>query len=911
MSEQPSSPEGLIYASSILLNKSPSDSIEALKLRLDESKEINAAFISFFEDYLKVQESYAANLSKILLKGSGLFHDKTKFSEEIETLGLFEPIWNSLIGEINTELNSFDTKARVIDVGVLKKFKAFDKKYSGNSKNLNSLRLLAYKINQLEKITNRTNDQLQELSNLKNEWSQRSPNFFEIVESYDYSRLLLLKDAFLQFQTSNQDSLPNLTKQVDKSLEFILNFEPTDEIKRFSEEINKKQLHYDQSDIVALISAKNSDLSNQHIQQPPKVPEKHNHHTGGGLLHRSRQASAASTVKSTSSNANNTGTKANGKEKGRLKRFSSILGGRKKNKDGKNASNKNFNHHDAAIEESPSSSTNNSTSSFSHPNAYTNTSDRRTSDIPSTLNESVNEPELYHTQEANSTALPRQSSPNRDQPQPHSAIKAPINSFEQQQAKLTANSQPLTPSTNTISPNYETAKQVPEDTILEQPVLDPRALQQQQQAQGQTPIHVPPPVPAARSITAPSTATPTATSTSIVDQQTANSETKRISAHHNPLPPPPPANPRSKRDINSALFANLKQSDLQAAGNPNPNQNSNANNNGVPPLAPPEYKSISASSPGTIGSINRQVTGSSLQRQSTGLSSIRGGESAIHHPDLTLPGLNASVAEVIDATFRDGKFEKGNVLGEVAFSYILQNVDSKLPSSIRLALKSNSNLGKIITNFQFLKQLNEEGTEFEIIDPNQIHLKTIGGIKYSTPLESSAIVIHPIWRFEPHQASVVINIKLSDEVLSKLPEGTFITLNNLIASISVTGAVATSAASRPPGSFNKEKSRVTWVYRGPVVLGANKEERIVARFMTEGVAKEGESGCQAKFSINDADGAGHIVRDLELHSRNVYAVDPFSSGGDLALSNGDGLEDDWKLVPCFKTAISGQYEGHS
>jgi hypothetical protein len=193
-------------------------------------------------------------------------------------------------------------------------------------------------------------------------------------------------------------------------------------------------------------------------------------------------------------------------------------------------------------------------------------------------------------------------------------------------------------------------------------------------------------------------------------------------------------------------------------------------------------------------------------------------------------GLSSSIAEVINVSFKDGQLQKSQVVGEIAFNY------NGAPSDPLLVNIPNK-FDKVLVNKTFIDDL---GNGNYSINPGAITAKTLGALKYLIKPDDVPIIIQQIWKFEPHQSSLMISI------CSTTP----LTLENFVVSVALNKDVqATSASSKPQGTFNEEKNRITWRYDHP--LNLNGEERLIARFMTNGLGSEHESGVQIKFQVKD------------------------------------------------------------
>ncbi|KAL6452057.1 hypothetical protein SBY92_003366 [Candida maltosa Xu316] len=231
-----------------------------------------------------------------------------------------------------------------------------------------------------------------------------------------------------------------------------------------------------------------------------------------------------------------------------------------------------------------------------------------------------------------------------------------------------------------------------------------------------------------------------------------------------------------------------------------------------------------------------------------------------HQNLTTTSGLSSSIAEVINASFKDGELVKSQVIGEIAFNY---NGTSTEPIAVNIP----NEFKKVIVNKTFMDDL---GSGNYKINPLSISAKTLGGLKYLLNPTEVPIIIQQIWKFEPHQSSLMVSIR------SVVP----LVLENFVVSVALNQDIqATSASSKPQGTFNEEKNRITWRYSQPLHL--NGEERLIARFMTNGLGSEHESGVQIKFQ----------VKDPQIKYCSIYA--------------------DNQEIPTFRNLVSGSYSGHS
>lgn len=268
---------------------------------------------------------------------------------------------------------------------------------------------------------------------------------------------------------------------------------------------------------------------------------------------------------------------------------------------------------------------------------------------------------------------------------------------------------------------------------------------------------------------------------------------------HSKAVPPVPGSFVNRKDVHSQIFQNL----------------------------PPARNSI----------IQQPITS-----QNTGNSLLKNNDLFKHFDSnyVEVPGLNASVAEIINVNFKNDNIVKSQALGEIAFNYKAQEKEDVSPFLIHIP----NNFDKVILNNTFVSKVSND--DFKI-NPSAIMAKTLGGLKYLRSIgpENVPILIRQIWKFEDHQSSLMVSLQLNPSYASEL------TIQNLVVSVSLASCETTSASSRPQGSFNKEKNRITWRFNNEVTLSQNNpEEKLIARFMTNGKGSEHESGIQLKFSVS-------------------------------------------------------------
>lgn len=256
--------------------------------------------------------------------------------------------------------------------------------------------------------------------------------------------------------------------------------------------------------------------------------------------------------------------------------------------------------------------------------------------------------------------------------------------------------------------------------------------------------------------------------------------------------------------------------------------------------------------------------GMSLVSQTTGNSLFRPDRFRHFGDSITKEGLNTSVAELISANFVNGELRKAQVLGEVAFNYNSASPLDKL--DVRIPTK----FSKFLLNDLFVEQ---KGAEDFVVHVSPITGKTLGGIKYL--IDQGVVVpilVKQVWRYEPHQASLVIRLTLNPAYDGE------VTLENLIVSAALDSSVAsTSATSKPEGFYNRDANRVTWRFSQPLVFNAShNEEKLITRIMTSGQGKEAASGVQIRFAVSQP--ARSSLELLDESGLAISSVRSLSSG---------------------------------
>jgi hypothetical protein len=278
------------------------------------------------------------------------------------------------------------------------------------------------------------------------------------------------------------------------------------------------------------------------------------------------------------------------------------------------------------------------------------------------------------------------------------------------------------------------------------------------------------------------------------------------------------------------------------------------------------------------------------------------GPTAVKHPEMHQPGLNASVIETVSAWFSGGQVRKATVIGEVALSY--NGSDDKLRREV-IRLENFPVLEKVAPNPSFIEQVPSKSGEYTV-DLSHI-ARTSLAFKYQVHLEEASLATHapvilnPVWKVEPTQTSVILNYSFNPAFASAQRK---VSLQNVTVIISIENAKASTCLSKPTGTFSKEKNLIYWRL-GDITIDAYAEgpQKLLARFTTEGEAKPGKA--EARWEVNGEHAVG-LGSGLGVSQKGVAEerTDPFADDGTLAGGVGSGV---YKEVAVARKMVSGKY----
>lgn len=343
---------------------------------------------------------------------------------------------------------------------------------------------------------------------------------------------------------------------------------------------------------------------------------------------------------------------------------------------------------------------------------------------------------------------------------------------------------------------------------------------------------------------------------------------------------------RGRRDVRNTIFVPSGQPIEGLGFGAAPGSSPPANIMGTPPL-PAE--------------VNR---GSDAQSVRSAHSVSSTANTAISHPQMHQPGLNASIVETVSATFVQGQVTKEVVIGEMALQHNPpENAASPASESIRL--ENFPVLEKVAPNPTFITAKPSTSGEYSV---NVGHAtRPTVAFKYQVHLDEgtlgshSPLIFTPSWKIEASQASVILTYATNPSFAA---DHGGISLRNMIVFVSVESTKANSCQSKPAGIFSKEKSLIYWKLSDLTVDGTTATtNKLLARFSTEGEAKAGNVEARWEISGDATSGVGSGL-GLSKSSSGGEA-----NGGSDPFADEDmtGTSSNWQEVPVTRRIVSGRY----
>ncbi|RDA83683.1 hypothetical protein CP532_0039 [Ophiocordyceps camponoti-leonardi (nom. inval.)] len=326
--------------------------------------------------------------------------------------------------------------------------------------------------------------------------------------------------------------------------------------------------------------------------------------------------------------------------------------------------------------------------------------------------------------------------------------------------------------------------------------------------------------------------------------------------------------------------------------------------------------SITGSPPLTSSSFSRPTPVAALASETSvaGTSdsqSVRSGNSLgsmghVRHPDMTGPGLNASVIETVSALFEDGEMKSATITGEIAFVNNALQAGGKAQETIRI--KTVPKLDRLGPNRIFVQNSAADQPQQFVLDVSHL-AKTTTAFSYRVCSEDSGssalgsrmpLLLKPSWKPHGEKLGFLLQYQLNPQLTGPL------TLHNVVFVVTYEGNAAT-AQTKPSGTHLRDKHLV-YCRLGDVTLTSGSMHKVVCLIVgADGVAPTpGHIEARWECAGTDALGSGMSISRLDEDGEKAGTAtedDPFADHSLTAAGH------NWVDVPLHRRLVSGKYEG--
>ncbi|KAL7800273.1 Muniscin C-terminal mu homology domain-containing protein [Trichoderma ceciliae] len=361
---------------------------------------------------------------------------------------------------------------------------------------------------------------------------------------------------------------------------------------------------------------------------------------------------------------------------------------------------------------------------------------------------------------------------------------------------------------------------------------------------------------------------------------------------------------RGRRDVRNTIYAPVL-----------PHFGDSQSDGAVPalpalPASPPRPPS---SRPAAVAALASEASAASDTQSVRSGNSL--GSAHTKHPELTGPGLNASVIETVSVLFEGGELKSVSVAGEIAFANNPTGDADSAKTHETIRINNFANLERIGPNRIFVHNASPDQPDQFALDVSHLSSKTSTAFSYrvfsdesetASPGRHAPLLINPAWKTQGDKLGLLLQYQLHPECKWTAP----VTLHNLVFVVSYEGK-STGAQTKPSGTHLKDKHLVYWRL-GDVTL-TDSAQKIVCRIVgADGVEPQpGQVEARWEYAVSgeDAVGSGISISRLEaIPSKDAVESDPFADENP-ASSNPSLAEQTWVDVPVTKKLVSGKYEG--
>lgn len=317
-----------------------------------------------------------------------------------------------------------------------------------------------------------------------------------------------------------------------------------------------------------------------------------------------------------------------------------------------------------------------------------------------------------------------------------------------------------------------------------------------------------------------------------------------------------------------------------------------------------------------------------------------GGVAYAKHPEMTGPGLNASIIETVSAVFEAGVIKSTTIVGEIAFinnspqtsdssksmfppfdaSTIIRRTDMDITAHETIRINNFNSLERIGPNRIFVQNGSLDQSDQFALDIAHLN-RTSTAFSYrvyaaesETPSlgRHAPLMLNTAWKSQGEKLGLLMQYQLNP--LSPLTGP--VTLHNVVFVATYEGK-ASGAQTKPSGTHLKDKHLVYWRL-GDVTL-TDTPQKIVCRIVgAEGAEPiPGHIEARWEYTATGGDtssvGSGISISKLEMVTNKGKEVatehDPFADDNPAGAAGQSTPDPTWVDVPSTKKLVSGKYEG--
>lgn len=217
------------FVNTILSTYRPADVSTIVRHRNHHAELLNEEISDWLKERVKIEESYALALEKLSQK---------KISE-IPNSGIFASVWANITSQTRDASKASAMLAHKISHEIeqpLRKFCTRSGQWSDFRELNNQLEIIAQNFSHTDKkksILPKHHHQ-GENAETRSQWENQAPYILEQIGTIDESRLGILKNSLISYETLEADRSQRMMKSTETVLNNVLSFEPIDDIAAFS-----------------------------------------------------------------------------------------------------------------------------------------------------------------------------------------------------------------------------------------------------------------------------------------------------------------------------------------------------------------------------------------------------------------------------------------------------------------------------------------------------------------------------------------------------------------------------------------------------------------------------------------------------------------------------------------------------